>query len=57
MYENKRDDVLDGFRRHLKVDHGLSEKTIQQHVQMVGVSLDRTRDVSSGLTPAFASVM
>ncbi|SFF87546.1 integrase/recombinase XerD [Halopelagius inordinatus] len=45
MYELKRDDVLDDYRRFLKVERGLSEKTIHQHATMLQVFLDRYEQI------------
>lgn len=45
MYETKRDDVLEDFRRYLKIEQGLSEKTINEHETMVAVFLDRQQTV------------
>lgn len=45
MYEIKRDDVLDDFRRYLKVDQGLNAKTVDQHQIMATVFLDYCEDI------------
>ena len=45
MYEFQRNNVLDGFQRHLKLEHGLSKKTIDQHATMAGVFLDRVEEI------------
>ena len=45
MYELKRDDVLDDYSRFLKVERGLSEKTIHQHTTMLQVFLDRYEQI------------
>ncbi|SFR38534.1 integrase/recombinase XerD [Halogeometricum rufum] len=45
MYELKRDDVLDDYRRFLKVERGLNETTIEQHTTMLRVFLDRYEQI------------
>lgn len=45
MYETKRDDILEDFRRYLKIEEGLSEKTIDEHETMVAVYLDEQQTV------------